>query len=174
MTRDSLPRPRTLFGIAAAFCAALLAYAYYSQYALGYEPCPLCILQRLAVFATGLVFLIAALHGPRSAGQRAYGVAGFVFACAGAAVAARHLWLQNLPPDAVPDCGPGLAYMFDVFPAWEALRMVFAGSGECAEIDWTLLGLSMPGWVLICTLALAVFSLWNGFLRRLEPTAPQP
>lgn len=165
MDRDPLPRPRTLFGIAAAFCAALLAYAYYSQYGLEYEPCPLCILQRIAVFATGLVFLMAAVHAPQATGRRVYGVFGFVFAGAGAVVAARHVWLQNLPPDQVPDCGPGLEYMFEVFPAWEALRMVFAGSGECAEIDWALLGLSMPGWVLICVVSLSVFSLWNGFRK---------
>lgn len=165
MTRDPLPRPRALFGIAAASCAALLGYAYYSQYGLGYDPCPLCILQRLAVFAVGLTFFIAALHAPRQVGRRAYGVAGFVFAFAGMVVAARHVYLQNLPLDEIPDCGPGLEYLFDVFPAWDALRMVFRGSGECAEIDWTLLGLSMPGWVLIALLVLGTFSLWNGFRR---------
>ncbi|MCA1799250.1 MAG: disulfide bond formation protein B [Xanthomonadaceae bacterium] len=165
MNRDPLPLPRTLFGIAAAFCAALLAYAYYTQYGLGYEPCPLCILQRIAVFATGLVFLLAAVHAPQATGRRVYGVLGFLFAGAGAVIAARHVWLQNLPPDQVPDCGPGLEYMFDVFPAWDALRMVFAGSGECADIDWALLGLSMPGWVLICVVSLSVFSIWNGFRK---------
>jgi disulfide bond formation protein DsbB len=120
------------------------------------------------VFAVGVVFLIAALHDPHTTGRRVYGVLGFVAAFAGSIVAARHVWLQNLPLDQIPDCGPGLEYLFDVFPAWEALRMVFRGSGECAEIDWTLLGLSMPGWVLLCLIALGLFSVWNGFRRNLK------
>lgn len=162
MMPDSLPRPRLLWALAAAFCAGLLGYAYFSQFVLGYEPCPLCIFQRIGVFAAGLVFAAAAVHHPARIGQRLYGIAGAAFAGATIGVAARHLWLQNLPPELVPECGPGLEYMFDVFPAWEALRMVFSGSGECAEVDWVLFGLSMPGWVLICAAGLAAFSLWNG------------
>lgn len=165
MTSDFLPRPRLLWSAAAACCAALLGYAYFSQYFLGYEPCPLCILQRVAVFFAGLVFLLVALHNPRRVGQRVYGVLGALFAGLGAGIAARHVWLQHLPADQIPDCGPGLEYMFDVFPFMEALRMVFEGSGECAAVDWTFLGISMPGWVLLCTVGLFFFSLWNGFRR---------
>lgn len=165
MTGDFLPSPRRLFAMAAAFCGVLLAYAYYSQYALGFEPCPLCIFQRIAVFATGLVCLAAAIHGPGRTGQRLYGIFTALFAAAGAGIAARHVWIQNLPPDQVPDCGPGLEYMFDVFPAWEALQLVFRGSGECAEVDWMLLGISMPGWVLICCVLLAGFGVVNGFRK---------
>ena len=157
--------PRPLFAFAALLCAALLGYAYYAQYALGYEPCPLCIFQRVGVFLVGLVALVATLHGPRRTGRRVYGALGALFATAGAVVAGRHLWLQNLPPEAVPDCGPGLEYMFDVFPMLDALKLVFKGSGECANVDWALLGLSMPGWVLIAFVGLALYLLWAGFRK---------
>ncbi|MEX0900472.1 MAG: disulfide bond formation protein B [Gammaproteobacteria bacterium] len=156
---------RRHFALISLTCAGLLGYAYYSQYALGYEPCPLCIFQRIGVFLVGLVGLVAAIHGPGRIGRRVYGGVASMFATAGAVVAGRHLWLQSLPPDQVPDCGPGLDYMLEVFPLLDAFRMVFEGSGECAEVDWALLGLSMPGWVLIAFVGLGVYSLWAGFKK---------
>lgn len=157
------PRLLNLAGFLA--CAALLAYAYYTQFALGLEPCPLCIFQRIGMIAVGVVFLLAAIHGPRVAGRRVYGALIVLAALAGAAVSGRHVWLQNLPPDQVPSCGPGLAYMMDVFSFGETLRMVFTGSGECADVDWSFLGLSMPAWVLIWFVLLAVFGAWNNWRR---------
>ena len=87
-------------------------------------------------------------------------------ALVGAAIAGRHVWLQSLPPDQVPACGPGLEYMLEAFPLSKALSMVFTGSGECANVDWSFLGLSMPAWTLLWFLALAVLALWAGFRRR--------
>lgn len=156
---------RRHFALIAFACAGLLGYAYYSQYVLGLEPCPLCIFQRIGVFLVGLVTLAAAIHGPGRVGRRVYGVVAALFATAGAVVAGRHLWLQSLPPDQVPDCGPGLDYMFEVFPLLDAFKLVFEGSGECAEVDWALLGLSMPGWVLIAFVGLGIYSVWAGFKR---------
>jgi disulfide bond formation protein DsbB len=72
-------------------------------------------------------------------------------------VAARHLYIQSLPPGKVPVCGATLDYMLEVFSPSEALRKVLTGSGECARIDWTFLGLAMPAWVLIWVLALGAF-----------------
>lgn len=131
-------------------CALLLAYAYYAEFVQGLEPCPLCIFQRFGMIGVGLFFLLAALHHSSPVASRVYGILIALSAAGGGGVSARHLWLQNLPPDQVPECGPGLEYMFDAFGFGEALRMVFAGSGECADVNWGLLGLSMPGWVLIC------------------------
>ena len=147
-----------------AFCALLIAYAYYTQVFQGLEPCPLCIFQRAGVVGLGVVFLLAALHHPARTGARVYGVLIALVALAGGAVSGRHVWLQNLPPDKVPECGPGLEYMFDVFPLSDALRMVFTGSGECADVAWTLLGLSMPAWVLICFLALGTLGLVRNWI----------
>ena len=142
-------------------CVLMMAYALYSQYVGGLEPCPLCIFQRVAVIALGIVFLIAALHNPARMGGRVYGGLVFLAAAAGAAVAGRHVYLQNLPPDQVPACGPGLGYMLEAFPMAQALKMVFSGSGECANIDWSFLGLSMPAWVLICVVVLGLGGIWN-------------
>jgi protein dithiol:quinone oxidoreductase len=127
----------------------LMAYALHQQYVVGLEACPLCIFQRVAMVALGLVFLAAALHAPAGRGARAYAGVGLVTALIGIGIAGRHVYLQSLPPDAVPACGPGLGYIMDAFPIVEAVRMVFTGSGECAEVNWSFLGLSMPAWVLI-------------------------
>jgi disulfide bond formation protein DsbB len=127
----------------------LMAYALFAQYVQGYEACPLCIFQRVALMALGLVMLVAALHAPVGGFARVYSLLGVVAAATGIGIAARHLYLQSLPPDAVPACGPGLEYMLDAFPLFETVRLVFTGSGECAEVNWSFLGLSMPGWVLI-------------------------
>jgi disulfide bond formation protein DsbB len=140
---------RSLNLIAFFICAGLLAYAFYTQFYAGLEPCPLCILQRTVMFVLGGVFLLAAVHHPHKWGGRLYAALIALTALTGAVISARHVWLQNLPPDQMPECGPSLSYMLDVFPLTETLRMVFMGSGECASIDWMFLGLSMPAWVLL-------------------------
>jgi disulfide bond formation protein DsbB len=148
-------------------CAALLGYALYVQYGIGLEPCPLCILQRVAVIAAGGLFLLAALHNPGERGARAYGVLIDLAALAGILVAARHMWIIAQPPGSVAECGASLDYMMDVLPLHEVLAKVLTGSGECAKIDWQFLGLNMPTWVLI---ALAGVGTWglvvNWFGRR--------
>jgi disulfide bond formation protein DsbB len=151
-----------------AACVALLGYAYYAQYVLHLEPCPLCIFQRVGVFATGVVFLIAALHDPVAWGRRIYALLGGLAALATVGVAAKHLYIQSLPPDAVPSCGASLAYMMKIFSVGEVISKVLTGSGECAKITWTFLGLSMPGWVLIGALGLLIWGLWVN-LRRQRP-----
>lgn len=142
-----------------AVCAGLLGYAYYAQFTLGLEPCPLCIFQRIGVAAMGLVFLLAALHGPRGWGARVYGVLLLLAAAITIGVAARHLWIQHLPEGSVPACGATLAYMMDIFPVADVIRKVLTGSGECAKITWSFLGLSMPGWVLLAAAALGLYGL---------------
>ncbi|HEX6999957.1 MAG TPA: disulfide bond formation protein B [Gammaproteobacteria bacterium] len=147
-----------------AVAAALMGYALFAQHVQGYEPCPLCIYQRMIMIATGGVFLVAALHAPAGLGARAYGLLGALVALTGAGVAGWHVRLQHLPPEQVPACGPGLDYIREVFPLVEELKMVFTGSGECANIDWSFLGLSMPAWVAIwfaLLAALAVTANWR-------------
>ena len=166
---SSLPNlsRRGLNLLGAAVCAGMMAFALYAQHGLGLEPCPLCVFQRIAVMLAGAVFLLAAVHDPGRFGARVYGVMIAIAAGAGVLVAGRHVWLQNLPPDQVPECGPGLDYMLDVFPLMEAVDMVFAGSGECAEVSWRFLGLTMPTWVLIGCVGLGLAGLLaNWFLRR--------
>ncbi len=158
-----------LFG---AICvAALLGYAFFAQFQLGKDPCPLCILQRVAFFAMGVFFLLGALHGPRAAGRKFYAVLVSIGGVAGALIAGRHVWLTTLPADEVPACGPGLNYMLDAFPLMETLRKVLTGSGECAKIDWTFLGLSMPAWCVIWFVALTLFALIAAWRKQPRPYA---
>lgn len=157
---------RGQYALGALLCGALLAYALYAQHVMFLDPCPLCIFQRVAFMVLGAVFLLGALHGPASAaGRRGYGLLAALVATAGAAISARHVWLQSLPPDEVPACGPGLEYMLEAFPLREVLSKVFVGSGECAEIDWTFLGLSMPAWTLLWFVGLGLAALWAGLRR---------
>ncbi|MFC0677284.1 disulfide bond formation protein B [Lysobacter korlensis] len=147
-------------------CCGLLGYAFYAQFQLGLEPCPLCTFQRVAFAALGLVFLIGAVHAPRGAGgRRAYGVLGLIAGAAGIGIAGNHVRLQNLPPDQVPACGPGLDYMLDSMPISGVVRRVMTGSGECANVDWTFLGLSMPAWALVWFVLLTAWSAFAAFRR---------
>ncbi len=151
-----------------ALCAALLAYALYVQFGMLMMPCPLCILQRIAFAALGLVFLVGGLHAPKGrVGRAIYGLLAFVPAAAGAGIAARHVWLQSLPPSEVPLCtSMGLDYMVEAMGPMSALAKVLEGSGECAKVDWTFLVLSMPAWTLAWFVGLAFGALWAGFRRR--------
>jgi disulfide bond formation protein DsbB len=140
------------------FCVGLILSAFYFQFIGHLDPCPLCISQRVMVVATGLVMLVAFLHAPGPGGIRNYSIIGGLVALMGASVSARHVWIQHLPADEVPACGPGLSYMFQYFPLSDTLKAMVTGTGDCAKADWTLLGLSMPTWVLFCFLGLAALS----------------
>ncbi len=140
---------RRLNGLGALVCAGLMGFALFQQHVMELDPCPLCVFQRIAVIGLGVIFAVAFLHAPKALGSRIYGLLLLIPGGFGGAVATRHVWLQSLPPDQVPECGPGLNYMLDAFPLADALKMVLKGSGECAEIIWSFLGLSMPGWVLV-------------------------
>jgi protein dithiol:quinone oxidoreductase len=141
-------------------CALLVGYALYAEHVLGYPPCPLCIFQRIGIAATGVVFLLAALHNPRSRAAYAYAALVAVAAIATAGVGGRHLYIQSLPPGTVPSCGAPLDVMLQFSPLFEVVKKVLTASGECGTIDWTLLGLSMPGWVVVAAVGLAIYGVW--------------
>ena len=163
-----IPAPRIVNLIALLGCIVAMAGALYLQHVDGLEPCPLCIFQRVGVMAAALVLFLAVLHGPKGVGVRVYGALTALAAIGGGAISIRHIWLQNLPPDQVPDCGPGLDYMLDVFPLQNVIQQVLSGSGECAELDWSLLGLSLPAWTLVvfcCLLTAALVQLFRPLPR---------
>jgi protein dithiol:quinone oxidoreductase len=151
---------RRLFSIAALACALLLAFGYYLQYARGLDPCPLCLVQRGFFYAVLAVCVVAALHAPRRVGTVLYALAVFLFAAGGAAAAGRQVWLQHLPPDKVPQCGPDLFFMLENFPLARTLKTLIAGTGECAVVDWTFLGLSIAEWSLAWFVAFCFYALW--------------
>lgn len=143
-------------------CAAMMGYALYAQHVLGLIPCPLCVFQRMSLIALGIVLLIAAVHNPAAWGRRIYAFLVILAAGTGAGVAGRHVWLQSLPPEQVPSCGPGFDYIMESFPLADALGVIFSGSGECAEVQWLFLGLSLPTWVLINFVLIGGFGVaWN-------------
>ena len=143
-----LLRARLIYLAIFLACAGLMGFGLYLQHVENLEPCPLCILQRYAFIATGLVALIAAIHGPGRLGRWLYSVLIVVAAGSGAIVAGRQSWLQHYPPK-VLDCGPDLAYMIDSFPIAQVLPKVFKGEGDCAKVAWKFLGLSIPEWALV-------------------------
>jgi disulfide bond formation protein DsbB len=158
---------RAQFLLGFAVCAALIGFALYTEKVGGLLPCPLCIFQRLAFAALALAFLLGGLHGPRSTGgRRAWGVLALLTAGIGIAIAGRHVWLTHLPADQVPACGPGLDYMLEAMPLDSVVRQVLSASGECAKVDWTFLGLSMPAWSLAWFVLLALWALVGAFRRR--------
>ncbi|MFT4712322.1 MAG: disulfide bond formation protein DsbB [Candidatus Azotimanducaceae bacterium] len=126
-----------------------MGVALYMEHAMGLEPCNLCILQRVAVIATALVALFAGIHGPNIVGIKIYASLGLLTSLAGAGLSGRQLWLQSLPADQVPACGPSLDYLVDIFPLTQVLSMVLEGDGDCAEVVWSFLGISIPGWTLV-------------------------
>jgi len=162
----SLSGRRAANALGALVCLALLGYAWYAQMHLGLDPCPLCIFQRVGIAATGVLFLLAAVHQPRARGALVYGVLILAAALVTLGIAARHVWIQHLPPDSVPSCGATLDYMLEVFPLTDVIRKVLTGSGECAQVTWTFLGLSMPAWVGLATVGLGSLGAWANFLRR--------
>jgi disulfide bond formation protein DsbB len=161
----TMPSKRILNLVGFAACAGMMGFALFAQYGLKLDPRPLCILQRVAVISLGIVFLIAALHNSKGWGGKVYAILVALIATGGASVAGWHARLQHLPPDEVPACGPGLDYMLDNFPLTDALKMVFKGSGECADIVWQFLGLSMPAWVFVILLITGGCGIWNNLRR---------
>lgn len=159
---------RAQFAFGAIACAALLGYALYVQYGMFMMPCPLCILQRIAFAGMAIFFALGAILGPQPRWLRkTVSLLVALIAAAGAGLAAWHLRMQNLPPSEVPSCsGMDLGYMLDAFPLQKVVQKVFAGSGECAVVDWTFLGVSMPGWTLVCYVLLGLGAIWAGWRGR--------
>ena len=143
-----------------------MAFALYLEHVQGLDPCPLCVFQRIGLIGLGLISLIALLHNPKSnAGKRIYAFIGSLSILWSTGVAARHVWLQNLPPDKVPSCGPGLDYWVETLPLKSVFEQVLTGSGECANIDWTFLGQSLPVWSFLFFAVLLIVSVWQLFRK---------
>ena len=151
---------------AAAACFALIGFAVHAQLQWGLDPCPLCIFQRLAFAGLGVVLLAAGLHAPRAAwGRRTWALLALVAAGIGAGISGRHVWIQLFPPP-IPACGPPLDFLRETLSTGHLVRRVLTGTGDCGNVDWTFLGLSMPAWALVWFLLLGAWALHAGFQRR--------
>ena len=145
-----MPSLRILYSIIFVICASLLGFGLYLEHVVGLEPCPLCIFQRIAYIVIAVISLIGAIHNPQKLFERIYTGLILIASLCGAGIAGRQIWLQHLPEDEIPECGPGLEYMLDTFPFTDALRMILSGSGECAEVQWTFLSFSIAEWSIVC------------------------
>ncbi len=132
----------------------------------------MCMMQRAAFVAIAICALFAVMHNPGATGQRVYAALTFVSSTVGAAIASRQLWLQSLPEDRVPACGPGLEYMLEVFPLLEVIEMAIVGTGDCAKVQWTWLNISIPGWSLLAFVGFALLSL--GIIFRMFTAQTRP
>ena len=153
-----IPSIRTLNLCLFLVATSMILVALYMQHQMDLNPCYLCIVQRVFVILTGLIALLAFAHNPVSKGQKRYAVATSLSALAGAGFSIRQLWLQGLPEEKVPACGPPADYLFDALPIAEALPMLLSGDGNCAEVQWTFLSLSIPAWTLAAFAAMALLS----------------
>lgn len=138
---------------------AALLFAYYLEFVQGLAPCPLCIFQRVAMAGVGLFCLAGWIHGPGVIGHRIYAGLAALSALAGAAIAARHVWLINLPPDQVPACGPDMGYLLEVMPWTEVFATVLRGDASCAQVEGSFLGVSLPAWTGVLFILLAFWTL---------------
>ena len=142
--------PRWFFATTAIVCAGLLGFGYYLQFHEGLEPCPMCIFQRLCYMGVVVVGMFATVHGPQRIASYFYAGLTIVAAFIGGAIASRQVWLQHLPEDRIPECGPGLEFMLEVYPLAEVIKTALRGTGECASVNWSFLGASIAEWSLLC------------------------
>lgn len=156
--------PRIVFAAIFIACAALIASALYLQEHEGLDPCPMCILQRYAFIALGLVALAGAIHGPKGLALKVYGGLVALLAIAGGGVSIRHSWVQHFPPK-TESCGADLDFLVHL-PLAKALPKIFQGTGSCSTVDWTMFGMSLPELALIWFATFAAVSIWIAFLRK--------
>ena len=146
-----------LYGL--VLCVASLLFAiFYLEKTLYLDPCPLCILDRVVILGLGVIFLFALLHNSKSFFVKIYGGFCIILSLIGVLLASRHIWLQNLPKDQVPECGPDIYFMVDTLPIFEVLKSVLTGSGSCADVSWTFVGLTIPEQTLILFIIFLVLS----------------
>ncbi len=152
-----------LLGFAACFGIVALALVIQTTYKL--EPCPLCITQRMFFMGLGVLFLIAAFIKPASLLQKMFTGLQVLAALGGAGWAMRHWYLQANKESMIADCGVGFDYMFENFPLNKMLTLIFRGTGDCAAIDWTFLGLTLPQLGLMSFVGLGVYAVWLGLKK---------
>lgn len=157
---------RRFHGVIGVAAFVLLGAAFYMEYQMDLEPCPLCMLQRIAFLCIGIFSLVSASTSSERARKWLAGTV-VVLSVLGAGLAIRHLYLQSLPADELPACLPGLTYMVEVFPWQDVAKAMIMGTGDCGEVVWTFLGLSIPGWTLVAFIGMAIVNLFIA-IRRID------
>ena len=160
-----LTSSRFIYGLGFLLCLGLFSVALYFQFVMGLQPCLLCISQRIVIFALGVIMLIAAIHAPKTIGLRIYNFFIIVFSLIGIILSGRQVWLQLFPHPGITSCGAGLVYMLNTLPFTESIHLILQGSGECEQVQWSLLGLSMAGWLLLFFFGLLITAIWQMFRK---------
>ena len=158
-------RAINLVGLLLCIASMLFAILYLEK-TLYLDPCPLCMLDRVVIVMLGAIFLIAFIHNPISIAAKIYGVLLLLFSLIGIGLASRHIWLQNLPKEKVPECGPDIYYMLDTLPFFDVIKKTLTGSGSCAEVSWTFVGLSIAEQTLLLFVVFLLLSMIQTFRSR--------
>ena len=137
-------------------CGTLLSTGIFMEHAMSMEPCALCMMQRFWLFACAFLALAGIMHNPN---WGIYPLLTAACAIIGTSFSLRQLWLQNLPTDQAPACGPGFDYMTENFPVWDLIVAMTSGSGNCAEVSWSFIGLSIPAWLSVFFAAIIFVSI---------------
>ena len=122
---------------------SLIIAKYYFEEFLGLDPCYLCITQRVFLLLAGIIFLISTIHNPKNLFKKVYSYVAIFFCSAGAYFSIKQLYLQSLPEDQVPQCGPPVEYLLETFSGFEVISMLVQGDGNCAKVQWEFLFISM-------------------------------
>lgn len=159
---------RTILSAIIALIILALCYAFYAEFAMHLEPCPLCIAERVILATIVLPALIFLIHNPKQLIFRwLYSIIIFALAAFGIKTSAHHVWLTNLPPDQQPlSCGMPLGMMYQNLPINSFLHKVLAGDAECAKVDWHILGLSAPMAVLLLFSIIILLTLYTLFCNK--------
>jgi protein dithiol:quinone oxidoreductase len=130
--------------VVAGSALALVGISFIVKYGFGYEPCPLCIVQRTLYLLLGLVGLGATFLARSRRGYAVFGALALCLAIIGLGVAAYHVHLQAFSPPLTTSCGPGAEYLLDSMPLTEAFPLFFRADGDCTDSSFRILGLTMP------------------------------
>ena len=162
---------RFTYGLGFLVCLGLFIIALYFQFIMGLQPCPLCISQRIVVIALGIIMLIATIHNPKTIGLRIYSFFIIVFSLIGIILSGRQVWLQLFPHPGISSCGAGLIYMLNTLPFTESIHLILQGSGECEQVQWSLLGLSLAAWLSLFFIGFLTIAIWQIFRSSVAKSA---
>jgi len=151
---------KRFFVLLGATSLGLIIVALLFEHMLLLEPCLLCYAQRACVYLVILLSLVGFLHKNQSLIIfRSYISLAIAIIVCGISLSIRQLYLQNLPPELVPTCGPDIDYLFETLPILEVFMLAIRGDGNCAEVLWSFLGISIPGWLLVAFVALFIYAM---------------
>ena len=140
-------------------CTTVIGYALYLQLVINLLPCPLCIAQRIAYWLVGLTAIFAFIHNPRGLGRKIYFSFITVFSLSGLILALHHSWIIRYPE--AFQCGISAEEEFlnglSIANWWPSM---FEANGDCADVKWEFMSLTIPNWSVIFFLLILITSVY--------------